>query len=119
MQERITLYMPNGKHGVNTLNCTAKYQNKYIKDNGNYYTIEELSLLKDYERENLKSIKEPIYPSGWMPLTQEQLEGLKNKTLAWENGVLVEYFKTADEVLEEMRIEGETSKLQSSHHQVQ
>ena len=74
-EERITLYSPNGKHNVNTLNCRVKYD----KD-GNI-----------------------IYPDDWQVLSEEQVQGLANKTLAWENGVLVEYAKTADEILAEVK----------------
>lgn len=67
---RFLLYAPNGKHGVHTLNCKARYD----KDN------------------------QPIYPNGWMILSDEQIEGLKNKTLAWENGELVPYTVTDEEL---------------------
>jgi hypothetical protein len=75
MIERVTLYSPNGKHGVNTLNCNIYYE-------------------KD---------KNPIYPKGWQVLTNEQLQGLNNKTLAWENDKLVPYLKSAEEISKEAK----------------
>ena len=46
--ERVTLYSPNGKHGVNSLNCKARYDNE----------------------------GKPIYPEGWQYLTEEEVKGL-------------------------------------------
>lgn len=68
--ERFILYSPNGKHGVNTLECKARYDS-----DGN-----------------------PIYPDGWRALTDEQVEGLYNKILAWDNGELVAYTETEEEL---------------------
>lgn len=67
--ERIKLYSPNGKHGVNTLDCKARYDGA-----GN-----------------------PVYPDGWQFLTDEQVKGLEDRTLAWENDKLVKYKETTAE----------------------
>jgi hypothetical protein len=72
--ERFILYAPNGKHGVHTLNCKARYDEE----------------------------GKPIYPEGWQYLTEEEVKGLKDKTLAWtEDGTLVPYTKTEAEILAE------------------
>lgn len=72
MDERITVYSPNGKHGVNTLNCKVR-------------------------RDSSGNI---IVPKGWRLLTDDQITGLKHKTLAWsDEGVLVSYSETEEEKL--------------------
>ena len=87
--ERIKLYSPNGKHGVNTLDCKARYDGA-----GN-----------------------PVYPNGWRLLTDEQVKGLEARTLAWDNGELVPYIETTAESLErenkqlELEAQAEIAKI--------
>ena len=87
--ERIKLYSPNGKHGVNTLDCKARYDGA-----GN-----------------------PVYPDGWQFLTDEQVKGLEARTLAWDNGELVPYIETTAESLErenkqlELEAQAEIAKI--------
>lgn len=90
--ERFTLYSPNGKHGVNSLNCKARYDNE----------------------------GKPIYPEGWQYLTEEEVKGLAEKRLAWaEDGTLVPYTKTDAEILVEVaeekakRASAEIAELQA------
>ena len=91
-EERMTFYSPNGKHGVNTLNCKARYDEQ----------------------------GKPIYPEGWRYLTEEEVKGLADKTLAWaEDGTLVPYTKTEAEILVEVaeekakRARAEIAELQA------
>lgn len=107
-EERITLYCPNGKHGVNTLNCKVKHEEKFVKPNGTIVTNEEIegfiAQLEAFKQQGVeKTIDElleeneitkktyPVYPEGWQVLTDEQVKGLENKTLAWVDGKLVSY----------------------------
>lgn len=90
-EERMTFYSPNGKHGVNTLNCKARYDEQ----------------------------GKPICPEGWQYLTEQEVKGLAEKTLAWENGELVPYTKTEAEILVEVaeekakRARAEIAELQA------
>ena len=81
-EQRLTLYSPNGKHGVNTLNCKAQFDSEGV----------------------------PIYPNGWMFLTTAELDGLANKTLAWEKNKLVPYEKTEEDLRKET-IQAERERL--------
>ena len=87
MEERFTLYCPNGKHGVNTLNCKARYDNE----------------------------GKPIYPDGWQVLSEEQVQGLAFKSLAWEDGKLVPYYKTSEEILAEINEEKKQKARKELH----